>query len=96
MEGLRGRCLWGARPGEGLAQTISDPAEIAELPETPNQASLCLISGTEPLRWKLQSHQAVRRLGLGHSTPVPRPPEKHPQAWVHSLPAPSDGATGDS
>ena len=32
---------------------VSDPAEIAELPETPSQASLCLISGTEPLKWKL-------------------------------------------
>lgn len=96
MEGLRGRCLWGAGPGEGLARTISDPAEIAELLETANQASLCLISGMEPLRWKLQSHQAVRKLGLGHSTPVPRPPGKHPQARVHSLSAPLDGATGDS
>lgn len=96
MEGLRGPCLWGAGPGEGLARTISDPAEIAELPETANQASLCLISGTEPPRWKLQSHQAVRKLGLGHSTPVPRPPGKHPQAQVYSLSAPSDGATGDS
>lgn len=35
MEGLRGHGLWGAGPGEGLARTASDPAEIVELPEIP-------------------------------------------------------------